>query len=125
MLPVTAETVEQRHKCPIRNVLANLNGKWQPLVVLSLEDGPMRFNELKRTIGDISQRVLTENLRNLERDGYLLRTVRATSPVRVDYELTELGRSLLEVLKPTVFWAAEAYPKVREARDAYDRAQDT
>ena len=120
MLPITGETPEQRQDCPIRNVLANLNGKWQPLILLSLEDGPQRFNAIKRLIGDISQRVLTENLRTLERDGYLSRTVQPTSPVRVDYELTSMGRSLLGVLRPMVLWAAEAHPKVRAARDAYD-----
>lgn len=124
MLPVTGETPEERHNCPIRNVLVNLNGKWQPLILLSLEDGPQRFNAIKRLIADISQRVLTENLRTLERDGYLLRTVHPTSPVRVDYALTELGQSLLGVLKPTVFWAADAYPKVQAAREAYDTARD-
>lgn len=120
MLPISGATLEERHACPIRNVLSNLNGKWQPLILLALEDGPQRFNQLKRLIGDVTQRVLTENLRTLERDGYISRTVRATSPVRVDYELTDFGTSFLDVLKPTVFWAAEAYPEVRAARAAYD-----
>lgn len=121
MLPVTGDTPEQRHNCPIRNVLANLNGKWQPLILLALEDGPQRFNQIKRLIGDITQRVLTENLRTLERDGYLTRTVAPTSPVRVDYELTALGIDLLGVLKPMVFWAAEAHASVARARETYDR----
>lgn len=120
MLPITGDTAEARHKCPIRNVLANLNGKWQPLVLLALEDGPQRFNQLKRLVGDITQRVLTETLRTLERDGYVTRTVQATSPVRVDYALTDLGEDLLKVMKPMVFWAADAYPNVRAARQAYD-----
>ena len=120
MLPITGDTPEQRHDCPIRNVLANLNGKWQPLILLSLEGGPQRFNAIKRLIGDISQRVLTENLRTLERDGYLSRTVQPTSPVRVDYELTAMGQSLLGVLRPMFLWAAEVHPMVRAARDAYD-----
>lgn len=124
MLPVTGETLEQRNACPIRNVLANLNGKWQPLILLALEDGPLRFNQMRRIIGDVTQRVLTENLRTLERDGYVTRTVQATSPIRVDYALTDLGQSLLGVLKPTVFWAADAYPTVKTARAAYDAARE-
>ena len=123
MLPISGATTEQIHNCPIRNVLANLNGKWQPLILLALEDGPLRFNQMKRTIGDVTQRVLTENLRTLERDGYVTRTVQTTSPIRVDYALTELGQSLLGVLKPTVFWAADAYPAVKASRAAYDAAQ--
>ncbi len=122
MVPVTGATHEERLNCPIRNVLANLSGRWQTLILLSLEDGPQRFNAIKRLIGEISQRVLTENLRTLERDGYLTRTVTTTSPIRVDYELTGMGVSLLTVLKPMVFWAADAYPAVLDARAAYDAA---
>ncbi|MEM7058624.1 MAG: helix-turn-helix domain-containing protein [Pseudomonadota bacterium] len=123
MLPINADTNEKRDSCPIRNVLANLNGKWQPLILLALEDGPQRFNQLKRLIGDITQRVLTETLRTLERDGYITRTVQPTSPVRVDYELTDLGQALLSVMKPMVFWANDAYPAVRTARATYDAAR--
>lgn len=124
MLALNASTSEDINNCPIRNVLANLNGKWQPLILLSLEDGPLRFNQMKRTIGDITQRVLTENLRTLERDGYLTRTVTSSSPVRVEYELTAMGSGLLDVLKPMVFWAANVYPKVRDSRAVYDARPD-
>ena len=120
MLQVTVQTEDDGKLCPIRNVLAKVTGKWQVLIVLSLEDGALRFGELKRTIGDITQRVLTENLRSLERDGYLTRTVDAGPPVAVSYELTELGVRLLKVMKPMVGFAADAFPQVVAARSAYD-----
>lgn len=124
MLNVTARTEEEREACPIRNVLARINGKWQILILLALEDGSLRFAAIKRVVGDITQRVLTENLRSLERDGYLTRTVKPGPPVQVSYELTELGRSLLGVLKPLVLWAGDNAPTVVEARSRYDRRQD-
>ena len=121
MLQVTATTVEEQALCPIRNVLANVNGKWQPLIVFALEDGPLRFSALKRTVGDITQRVLTENLRSLERDGYLTRSVNPGPPVEVSYQLSELGKTLVDALKPLAAWAARSYPEVKAARAAYDQ----
>lgn len=120
MLQVTVNTKEEGQLCPVRNVLSKVTGKWQCLIVLALEDGALRFGVLKRTIGDITQRVLTENLRSLERDGYLTRTVDPGPPVAVSYELTELGEELLTVLKPMVMWAAESFDKVSRSREAYD-----
>ena len=81
-----------------------------------LTDGPLRFNHIKRAIGDVTQRVLTENLRKLARDGYVTRTVHEEPPLAVTYELTALGQSLVEQLKPFVDWAREVYPQVKEAR---------
>lgn len=120
MLQVTAMTKEEIALCPIRNVLANINGKWQLLILLSLEDGALRFSAIKRMIGDITQRVQTQNLRSLERDGYLTRTVDAGPPVAVSYCLTEMGHSLVEVMKPMVAWAATNHPSVNTARKSYD-----
>ena len=120
MLPVTVLTEEDSKLCPVRNVLAKVTGKWQTLIILALEDGASRFGELKRTIGDISQRVLTENLRSLERDGYLTRTVDPGPPVAVSYALTSLGRELLVASKHMVSFAEESFPKVLAAREAYD-----
>lgn len=120
MLQVTAMTKEEVALCPIRNVLTNINGKWQPLILLSLEDGELRFSAIKRTIGDITQRVQTQNLRSLERDGYITRTVDPGPPIAVSYRLTEMGRSLVEVMKPMVAWAAVNHPSVNDARKAYD-----
>lgn len=120
MLMVTALTKGAAAQCPVRQVLSKVTGKWQILIVLSLEDGPLRFGELKRTIGDVTQRVLTENLRSLERDGYLTRTVEPGPPVAVHYELTAIGRELMDLLKPVVAWAASRHDLVRRARELFD-----
>ena len=120
MLPVTVSTEQAGKTCPIRNVLAKVTGKWQMLIILSLEDGALRFGELKRTVGDITQRVLTENLRSLERDGYLTRTVNPGPPIAVSYELTDLGRQLITVMKPMVIFAAESFQQVMASREKYD-----
>src|SRR6201746_2534405 len=80
----------------VSEVLSRVGDKWTVLVVSTLGDGPKRFNELRRALGSISQRMLTLTLRALERDGLVTRTVFPTVPPRVDYELTDLGRSLLE-----------------------------
>lgn len=121
MFPITANTKEEKALCPIRNVLANINGKWQPLILLSLEDGPQRFGAIKRLVGDITQRVLTENLRSLQRDGHLTRTVLPGPPLAVMYELTELGFSLVSAMQPLLDWASDSYPAVRAARQEYDQ----
>ena len=120
MLQITATTPDERELCPIRNVLASLSGKWQPLILFALEDAPLRFSAIRRAIGDVTQRVLTENLRNLERDGYLTRHVDPGPPVAVEYRLTPMGLSLCAVLRPYVEWASDSYPAVRAARAAYD-----
>ncbi len=122
MLPIGVETKAEASNCPIRSVLSNVTGKWRMIIVLALEDGPMRFGEIKRCIGDVTQRVLTENLRGLQRDGYLTRTVDPGPPVAVSYELTPLGQDLVATLKPLVFWSAEQMETVRTARLEYDRA---
>lgn len=123
MLPIGVNNKAEASTCPIRSVLANVTGKWRMIIILALEDGPMRFGEIKRCIGDVTQRVLTENLRGLQRDGYLTRTVDAGPPVAVSYELTPLGRGLLETLKPLVYWSNDQMDRVKTARMAYDRAQ--
>lgn len=121
MLPIGVEDKAQALNCPIRSVLANVTGKWRILIILALEDGPRRFGEMKRCIGDITQRVLTENLRSLQRDGYLTRTVDPGPPVAVSYALTPLGRDVLAIMKPMVFWSHDHMDQVRTARMAYDR----
>ncbi|NIA71368.1 helix-turn-helix transcriptional regulator [Pelagibius litoralis] len=119
MPQVTAATKEDGQLCPVQNVLAKVTGKWQCLIVLALEDGPQRFGQIKRLIGDITQRVLTENLQTLERDGYLTRTVHPGPPVAVSYELTDLGQELVGVLKPLVIWASERFDRIIAAREQY------
>lgn len=123
MLPVGVENKSQAHNCPIRSVLANVSGKWRIIIILALEDGPKRFGEMKRCIGDVTQRVLTENLRNLQRDGYLVRHVDAGPPIAVSYALTPLGRTLVEMMKPLVFWSNDHMEEVKAARIEYDKAE--
>lgn len=123
MLPIGVANKAEASNCCIRSVLSNVTGKWRMIIILALEDEPRRFGDLKRCIGDVTQSVLTDNLRGLQRDGYLTRTVEPGPPVAVTYELTELGRSLLEVLKPLVFWSHEQMSDVRQFRMEFDRQQ--
>ncbi len=106
--------------CPVRDVLSKATGKWQVLIVLTLAEGPQRFNALKRSIGDVTQRVLTENLRGLERDGYLTRNVDPGPPVAVTYTLTKLGQELSETLGELVGFALRNMETVAAARAAFD-----
>jgi len=123
MLNVTAQTKEEIESCLVRQVLSKVTGKWQVLIVLSLEDGTLRFGELKRTVGDITQRVLTENLRSLQRDGYLTRDVDPGPPVAVRYTLTDIGEELLPLLKALTVWAAGRHGDVARSRMAFDEAK--
>jgi DNA-binding HxlR family transcriptional regulator len=120
MLKITVTTVEDSGLCPVRNVLANVTGKWSSLVLFSLEDGPLRFSEIKRTMGDVTQRVLTENLRSLERDGYVTRSVRPGPPVEVSYALTNMGVELVKLLMPLALWAEQRFDVVMRKRKIYD-----
>jgi DNA-binding HxlR family transcriptional regulator len=101
-------------------VLARVGDKWSVLVIMLLGGGPRRFNELKRMIGGISQRMLTLTLRGLERDGLVTRTVFPTIPPRVDYELTDLGRGLSTPVKALGAWAHEHQPEIENARARFD-----
>ena len=104
----------------VSEVLARVGDKWTVLVVSTLGDGPKRFNELRKALGSISQRMLTLTLRGLERDGLVTRTVMPTNPPRVDYELTRLGRSLLEPVSQLGSWARKNRPAISEARRKFD-----
>jgi DNA-binding HxlR family transcriptional regulator len=104
----------------VSEVLSRVGDKWTVLVVSTLGDGPKRFNELRRALGSISQRMLTLTLRALERDGLVTRTVFPTIPPRVDYELTDLGRSLLEPVSGLGLWARRHRPDIQEARRRFD-----
>ena len=108
----------------VSSVLARVGDKWSVLVIMLLADGPVRFNELKRKIGGISQRMLTLTLRGLERDGLVTRTVTPSIPPRVDYELTELGRSLREPVKALGDWAIEHIDCIRSAQERFDGRED-
>ncbi|MEV6610355.1 helix-turn-helix domain-containing protein [Kutzneria sp. NPDC051319] len=106
--------------CPTRQVLATIAEKWAALVVSALADGPRRHGELMKTIRGASQKMLTQTLRKLERDGLLTRTVTPTVPVRVDYELTDLGRTLVPVLVAVKTWSETHIEEVMAARDAFE-----
>ena len=103
-------------------ILSRVGDKWTVLVVSELGGGPRRFNELRRSLGSISQRMLTLTLRGLERDGFVTRTVFPTVPPRVDYELTELGRSLLVPVSSLGLWARQNREAIQRARRRFDGA---
>lgn len=104
----------------VSEVLARVGDKWTVLVVSTLGEGPKRFNELRRALGSISQRMLTLTLRGLERDGLVTRTVFPAIPPRVEYELTKLGRSLLEPVSAMSAWALRNRPVIQESRRRFD-----
>jgi DNA-binding HxlR family transcriptional regulator len=104
----------------VREILDLVGDKWTLYIIATLKDGPVRFNELRRRIDGISQRMLTINLRGLERDGLVKRTLFPTIPPRVDYELTEVGRTLLAPVMALVTWANTNQENIQNARVGYD-----
>src|SRR5947207_315226 len=108
----------------VSEVLARVGDKWTVLVVGVLGDGPKRFNELRRALGSISQRMLTLTLRGLERDGLVTRTMFPSIPPRVDYELTKLGHSLLEPVSGLGLWARQNRSAIDAARRRFDAAEN-
>jgi DNA-binding HxlR family transcriptional regulator len=108
----------------VSEVLARVGDKWTVLVVTVLGDGPKRFNELRRALGSISQRMLTLTLRALERDGLVTRTIFLTIPPHVEYELTKLGHPLLAPVSALGLWARQNRAAIQEARRRFDRAKD-
>ena len=111
-----------RSGCPIRDVLDHIGDKWSMLVIFSLAGRPLRFNELQRSVPDISKRMLTQTLRALQRDGLIARRVFATKPPSVEYRLTALGDSLLTPLLALNSWAEAAQVQIRLARLNFDSA---
>ena len=105
----------------VGQILARVGDKWTVLIVMLLGDGPRRFNEIKRMVGGISQRMLTLTLKGLERDGMVTRTVFPTIPPRVDYELTALGRSLSEPVMALGMWAQAHFAEIDAARSRFDQ----
>jgi DNA-binding HxlR family transcriptional regulator len=106
--------------CPTRQLLDRLSDKWVTLVLVALAEQSRRYSELARTIAGVSQKMLTQTLRSLERDGLLTRTVTATVPVTVSYELTALGHSLQVVMEELKGWAEAHMDEVLLARASYD-----
>jgi DNA-binding HxlR family transcriptional regulator len=105
----------------LSSILARVGDKWTVLIVVLLGDGPKRFNEIRRMVGGISQRMLTFTLRGLERDGLVTRTVFPTTPQRVDYELTKLGSTLWEAVEPLSSWARAHVSQILASRQRFDR----
>jgi DNA-binding HxlR family transcriptional regulator len=108
--------------CPTRQLLGRISDKWVSLILAALADGPMRYSDLARRIAGVSQKMLTQTLRTLERDGLLTRTVTPTVPVRVDYALTALGESLQLVMRAIKDWAEQHIEEVWAAQQSYDEA---
>lgn len=106
--------------CPTRQLLSTLTDKWTALVIAALADGPQRHSELARRIAGVSQKMLTQTLRTLERDGLLTRTVTASVPARVDYALTPLGHDLYPLMTAIKAWAETHIDRVLEARAHFD-----
>jgi DNA-binding HxlR family transcriptional regulator len=108
--------------CPSRQLLDRLADKWVALALAALADGERRYSELSRAIAGVSQKMLTQTLRNLERDGIVLRSITPAVPVRVDYRLTPLGTSLLPVVAAIKDWAEQNMDQVLTARERFDRS---
>jgi DNA-binding HxlR family transcriptional regulator len=111
--------------CPTRQVLNRIGDKWTTLVILLLEDGPQRFSELQRSIVGISQKMLTQTLRSLERDGLVSRKIYPEVPPRVEYQLTPLGQTLCAPITAVVRWSEEHIGAVTAAQTAYDAREIT
>ncbi|KAB2345194.1 helix-turn-helix transcriptional regulator [Actinomadura rudentiformis] len=122
MIPADARFDAFAASCPSRRLLDTIGNKWASLVIVALGlEGRMRFSELSTRIAGVSQKMLTQTLRGLERDGLLIRTVTPSVPVRVDYELTPLGLSLLDPIRHLKEWAEAHMAEVDKAREEYDR----
>ena len=115
----TKEVFAFDQPCPIRDVLDRIGDQWSLLVLEALQGGVLRFNELNRRIDDISKQMLSRTLKRLEEDGFIRRTLYAEVPPRVEYELTNLGRSFLVPMQLRVQWADENHVRICKARLQY------
>ena len=106
---------------PIRETLSRVGDKWSLLIISILSDAPLRFNELRRRIDGISQRMLTRTLRELERDGLVTRTVTPTTPPSVEYALNDLGRSLMDPVKALIVWIMTNHPQISTSQQKFDK----
>ena len=107
--------------CPSRALFDQVSDKWSMLVLISLEEGPVRFNAIKRRLEGVTQKALTQCLRRLERNGLLSRHVIPVSPIAVQYEITPLGRTLLQPFKVMHDWTLTKLPEVEEVRRVFDQ----
>jgi DNA-binding HxlR family transcriptional regulator len=109
---------------PISEILSRVGDKWSVLVIVTLGGGALRFGELKKQIGGISQKMLTSTLRGLERDGFVTRTLHPAIPPRVDYELTDLGRDLLVPVRALTDWARGNRSRIEAARARFAKLHE-
>ena len=109
-------------ECPVRGVLDKISDKWSMLLVMTLASGPRRFNQLRREVPDISQKMLTQTLRDLQRDGMVARRVFDTKPPSVEYRLTPLGISIIVPFGHLIEWAGANHPRIGAARAEFDGA---
>ncbi len=109
--------------CPVRSILSHVGDKWTTLILIALAADNRRFSDFRRVVPDISKRMLTQTLRDLERDGLVTRHVFATKPPSVEYRLSNLGRSLLEPIAALVVWAENTRMAITEARLTYDAGE--
>ncbi|MFG2949018.1 winged helix-turn-helix transcriptional regulator [Streptomyces adustus] len=109
--------------CPYRLVLEHVTSRWGVLVLIELLDRPYRFSELRRAIGRVSEKMLTQTLQTLERDGLVHRDAKPVIPPRVDYSLTDLGREAAEQVRSLAMWTHRRMDDVEKARRAYDEAR--
>ncbi|GGR78062.1 MULTISPECIES: winged helix-turn-helix transcriptional regulator [Streptomyces] len=114
----------QVEACPVTEVLDHVAGKWSIGILIAAAHGPIRFTEIERAVNGISRRMLTLNLRRLERDGLLVRTVYPTVPPKVEYDLTPMARELYASLTGLVDWAERHRSAIAQARAAYDAAEE-
>ncbi|TQF04838.1 helix-turn-helix transcriptional regulator [Kitasatospora acidiphila] len=112
-------------ECPTRQLLDRISDKWVSLLINALAEQPQRYGDLSRRVAGISQKMLTQTLRAMERDGLVSRTVTLAVPVRVEYALTPLGRGLLPVMRAIMSWAEANMDEVLAARSDYDSANGT
>ncbi len=110
-------------ECPSRGVLSRVGEKWALLVLVKLSEGPMHFGQMRRSVQGVSQKMLTQTLRSLERDGLLTRHVLDERPIRVEYTLTNLGCGLLPLLQPVKTWAEQNLVKIGQQNKAYDKSR--
>lgn len=106
--------------CPVRGVLDKISDKWSMLLVMTLASGPKRFNQIRREVPDISQKMLTQTLRDLQRDGMVARRVFDTKPPSVEYRLTPMGASIIVPFGHLIRWAGDNHSRIDQARTAYD-----
>jgi DNA-binding HxlR family transcriptional regulator len=107
-------------ECPTRDLLDRLSSKWVSLLLVCLGSGPQRYSDLRGRIDGVSEKMLTQTLRHMERDGVVTRAVTPSVPIRTDYELTDLGRTLLPIVASLKAWTEAHIEQVEEARASYD-----